>query len=212
MKLPKHEYQLPVRRKQGISSCLGEGIIFLLVLVLFGMGIAGALSLGRQVRTLRQDGSRVPRPGEPGCEVSDRFPEQVLQWCDLITGYAQVNQLEPDLIAAMVWYESGGNQSAYSKDGAVGLMQVMPRDGKAANFDCPDGPCFRNRPTINQLRDPEYNLRYGTWFLSQLLASHAGDLREALKDYGPIGVDYAYADTVLQLYYTYGKVKAVSQP
>jgi len=44
------------------------------------------------------------------------------------------------LIAAVILQESGGDPSAYSSSGAVGLMQVMPRDGIAAEFMCVNGP------------------------------------------------------------------------
>jgi soluble lytic murein transglycosylase-like protein len=133
------------------------------------------------------------------CELSTSFPESILQWCELITRYANHHDLSPDLIAALIWQESGGSPSAYSSSGAVGLMQVMPRDGLAANFMCANGPCFANRPAIHELQDPEFNIQYGTRMLAGLFARYQ-DLREALKSYGPHDVGYAYADTVLSIY------------
>ena len=100
------------------------------------------------------------------CRVSTRFPESVLQWCGLITLYADKSGLSPDLIAAVILQESGGKPQAYSHSGAVGLMQVMPRDGLAAKFMCKNGPCFRDRPTIEELRNPEFNIHYGTKLLA----------------------------------------------
>jgi hypothetical protein len=136
------------------------------------------------------------------CQVSSRFPSSILQWCDLITQYAETNGLPPDLIAALVWQESGGDAQAYSRSGAVGLMQVMPRDGLAATFNCANGPCFASRPTIAELQDPKFNLQYGTHFLAGLLAN-TQDLREALKRYGPKDMGYGYADKVLGIYEQY---------
>lgn len=138
-----------------------------------------------------------------GCQVNDRYPESVLQWCDLITLYAVKFELSPDLVAALIWQESGGKPRAYSKSGAVGLMQVMPRDGVAASFMCKNGPCFSKRPTTNELQDPEFNIKYGTKMLSRLL-NDRGNLREALKSYGPKDVGYYYADKVLGIYTEYG--------
>jgi len=137
------------------------------------------------------------------CRVSESYPESVRQWCQLITEQAEKHKLSPDLIAALIWQESGGNALAYSKSGAVGLMQVMPRDGLAASFQCPNGPCFASRPTINELQDPTFNVQYGTQFLASLLQTN-GNIREALKSYGPANVGYYYADKVLGLYQTYG--------
>jgi soluble lytic murein transglycosylase-like protein len=136
------------------------------------------------------------------CDVSGRFPEKVLQWCNLITFYAHKHDLSPDLIAALIWQESGGNASAYSRSGAVGLMQVMPRDGLAASFMCVNGPCFSARPTTKQLQDPEFNISYGTRFLAQQVKRN-GTLREALKSYGPMDVGYYYADKVLNIFRQY---------
>jgi soluble lytic murein transglycosylase-like protein len=78
----------------------------------------------------------------------------------------------------------------------------MPRDGIAASFDCINGPCFANRPTIEELQDPSFNIEYGTHMLAGLIA-RLGNLREALKAYGPMDVDYRYADTVLAIYENY---------
>jgi soluble lytic murein transglycosylase-like protein len=138
------------------------------------------------------------------CRVSSKYPEDILQWCELITAKAEQTGLAPDLIAALIWQESGGNPLAYSKSGAVGLMQVMPRDGLAAKFTCANGPCFASRPSIAELQDPEFNVDYGTGMLAGLV-KHSGSLREALKAYGPIDVGYYYADKVLGIYREYGE-------
>lgn len=138
------------------------------------------------------------------CEVSGNFPPEITQWCSLITQYAQQNNIPTDLIAALIWQESGGNPNAYSHSGAVGLMQVMPRDGISATFMCKNGPCFANRPTINELHDPEFNIKYGTKMLTGLF-NRSGSWREALKAYGPMDVGYSYADKVLSIYERYGQ-------
>ncbi len=138
------------------------------------------------------------------CEVSEGFPESIRRWCALITRYAQKHSLSPDLVAALIWQESGGDAQAFSKDGAVGLMQIMPRDGISASFQCQNGPCFGDRPSTDELTDPEYNLAFGTRMLANLVARH-GNLRQALKSYGPMNTGYSYADKVLSLYQQYGK-------
>jgi soluble lytic murein transglycosylase-like protein len=138
------------------------------------------------------------------CQVSERFPARVRQWCNLISAYADKNGLDPNLVSALIWQESGGNPQAISKSGAVGLMQVMPKDGQAANFMCVNGPCFSTRPTTSQLLDPEYNISYGTRMLAQLI-NKQGNVRDALKAYGPMNVGYYYADKVWNLYQQYGR-------
>jgi len=141
-------------------------------------------------------------PSEEKCKVSPSYPEGILQWCDIITRFANQVELSPNLVAAVMLQESGGDATAYSASGAVGLLQVMPRDGIAANFECINGPCFSSRPTIEELKDPSYNVEFGTHMLAGLI-NKWGDVRDALKAYGPMGMGYSYADRVLAIYENY---------
>jgi len=135
--------------------------------------------------------------------LSHTFPTSIQDWEDLIISTASQYGIDPDLIAAVMLQESGGNASAYSASGAVGLMQVMPRDGMAAEFICGENPCFRSRPSIEELFDPQFNIDYGTRMLAGLFGKY-GDWREALRAYGPMDVGYDYADIVLNIYENYG--------
>lgn len=95
--------------------------------------------------------------------------------------------------------ESGGQPDVISASGAVGLMQVMPKDGIAAGFMCVNGPCFASRPSTQELLDPAFNIDYGVKMLAGLLEKY-GNERDALKAYGPLYEDpereYEYADKV----------------
>jgi soluble lytic murein transglycosylase-like protein len=136
------------------------------------------------------------------CAVNLSYPHGIMQWCEIITSFADQAELPVNLIAAVILQESGGDAMAYSSSGAVGLMQVMPRDGIAASFECINGPCFASRPTTEELLDPRYNVEYGTQMLAGLI-TRLGSAREALKAYGPMDVDYSYADRVLAIYENY---------
>ena len=136
------------------------------------------------------------------CTLSEMFPRAILQWCALIMKYASDNSLPAELIGAVMLQESGGNPQAYSTSGAVGLLQVMPRDGLAASFVCINGPCFANRPSIKELLDPEYNISYGTSMLASLKQNY-NSIRDALKAYGPAGIGYGYADNVIDIWSKY---------
>jgi soluble lytic murein transglycosylase-like protein len=125
---------------------------------------------------------------------------QVRSWCGYIIPNAAANQLDPYLIAAVMWIESHGNPQAYSHSGAVGLMQVMPSDGIATRFVNSRGqPYFSDRPTSEQLFDPAFNIYYGATLLAQNIA-RTGSIRDGLNAYGPEDVGYTYADAVLALY------------
>ncbi|MGW8226618.1 MAG: transglycosylase SLT domain-containing protein [Anaerolineales bacterium] len=149
--------------------------------------------------SVQPDGSTQDKENSSSCAISQSFPGSVRQWCNQIMRHASKNNLDPNLVAAIIWQESGGDPSAYSKSGAVGLMQVMPRDGIAADFQCVNGPCFTTRPTIDELQKPNFNIKYGTGMIAGLLNKY-GDTREALKYYGPMNVGYYYADKVLSIY------------
>jgi soluble lytic murein transglycosylase-like protein len=136
------------------------------------------------------------------CNLSKKYPASIQKWCGMIEKNANQNQLNPNLVAAVMLQESGGNPNAYSKSGAVGLMQVMPKDGIAANFMCSGKPCFSNRPSMAQLYDPEFNISYGARMLAGLIQRH-GAVREALKAYGPMNYGYIYADKVLAILNNY---------
>ncbi len=133
------------------------------------------------------------------CQLPVSYPDTVLRYCDLIEKYAAEQGVDPQLIAAVMVQESHGNPDAYSSAGAVGLLQVMPHDGLAANFMCANGPCFANRPSMDELYEEEFNVSYGTRMLAGLINKYDGSEREALFHYGPAGVGYYYADIVLAI-------------
>ena len=137
------------------------------------------------------------------CTLSIHYPAEVLQWCSLIEAAAQETGLPANLIAAVMLQESGGASDVISVSGAVGLLQVMPRDGIAADFMCINGPCFASRPTIEELLDPAYNIQFGSQMLAGLVSRH-GSYREALFRYGPSDIGYFYADLVLKIWENYG--------
>jgi soluble lytic murein transglycosylase-like protein len=132
------------------------------------------------------------------CSLSTRYPQEVRRWCTLIDKYASQNGMQPELVAAVILQESGGDPNAYSTSGAVGLMQIMPRDGIAAGFQCANGPCFASRPTMQELFDPEFNISFGSKMLAGLLGS-TGELTSALAAYGPIDSGSRYAAKVIAI-------------
>jgi soluble lytic murein transglycosylase-like protein len=165
--------------------------------------VLGVISASPEQQPIAQPTAE-PQPAESGssgaenCPLNPNYPQSILQWCGLISQYSQKNNLEPNLVAAVMLQESGGNPQAYSKSGAVGLLQVMPNDGLASGFMCVNGPCFSARPSTQQLYDPEFNIAYGTKMLADFIQKY-GDIREALHAYGPINMGYRYADIILSI-------------
>ena len=150
----------------------------------------------------QQKSIQTPPEDTVNCSLSSAYPKNIQQWCWLIETSAQETDLPASLIAAVMLQESGGEPLINSSSGAVGLMQVMPRDGVAAEFMCVNGPCFASRPTIEELQDPAYNVNYGSQMLAGLYFKY-GSYREALFHYGPMDMGYYYADLILRIWETY---------
>lgn len=131
----------------------------------------------------------------PEPALSPYWPEAVRQWGPVIGRWAAQYAIDPDLIAAVVDVESGGNPNAVSGSGACGLLQVMARDTTGAY-----GPMFASRPTCAELKDPDTNVGWAVNYLTALYERSGADWREALYHYGPSDRGYTYADLVLAHY------------
>ena len=106
--------------------------------------------------------------------------------------------VDPKLVSAVAEVESGGNQSAVSSAGAVGVMQLMPETAAGLG--------------VNPY-DMKSNVEGGTKYLREMLDTFDGDVKKAVAAYnaGPNAVKayggippYAetqnYVNNVLDIY------------
>jgi soluble lytic murein transglycosylase len=109
-----------------------------------------------------------------------------LRYETIIRAHARTYKLDPALLAAVVYAESRFDPGARSSAGAVGLMQLLPSTGQAI-ADRTGNAGF----VVDDLLAPELNLRYGSWYLRNLLDRYEGELDTALAAYhaGPTRVD-----------------------
>jgi soluble lytic murein transglycosylase len=114
------------------------------------------------------------RSSDPGWYQRLRYP---LRYEAIVRGHAHNYRLDPALLAAVIYQESRFRARARSDSGAVGLMQLLPAtaQGIAARTG---GSAFR----VEDLYDPEINVRYGAWYLRHLLEKY-GDVETALAAY-----------------------------
>jgi soluble lytic murein transglycosylase len=96
----------------------------------------------------------------------------------LIRQAARRNDLDPALVAAVIYAESGFREGAVSESGAVGLMQLLP--STATEIARRTGG---ERFEVADLRDPRINIRYGSNYLRYLLDRRKGSLVEAVAAY-----------------------------
>ena len=111
---------------------------------------------------------------EPDWYLRTRYP---LEYAHILRGHARNHDLDPALLAAVVYVESRFDPNARSEAGAVGLMQLLPATAK--------GIALRTGGTrfvVADLRDPEINVRYGSWYLDHLRDRYGGT-RLALAAY-----------------------------
>jgi peptidoglycan lytic transglycosylase len=104
---------------------------------------------------------------------------------DIIRQQANEKDVEASLIAAVIYAESRF-QDQTSHAGARGLMQITPLTANEIER-LSGGTRFR----LDDLSDPEINIRYGTFLLRQLLDRYDGNDVAALAAYnaGPSNVD-----------------------
>lgn len=96
---------------------------------------------------------------------------------DIIRQQAKKKNLDPALIAAVIYQESRFRPRE-SSAGAQGLMQILP---STADFiaDRSGGTKF----TTSDLATPQVNISYGAWYLRHLLDHYDGDVLTALAAY-----------------------------
>ncbi len=104
--------------------------------------------------------------GDP--RLSPYWDPAVSRWEPIILQYAQQRNLDPDLIASVIWKESLGRPRECGPAGAVGLMGVMP---------------FEWRPSADELENPWTNLFWGARALAHTIRDGDGDLYYSLAAY-----------------------------
>jgi peptidoglycan lytic transglycosylase len=103
--------------------------------------------------------------------------EYPLDYGGIVREHAAENRLDAALVAAVIYEESRFRPHAVSKAGALGLMQLQPVTAETIARRT-GGTSFR----VSDLYVPEINVRYGSWYLRQLIDKY-GDERLALAAY-----------------------------
>jgi len=142
--------------------------------------------------------TEVPHPSISQVSV----PKAPPLWKSLVGKYAPVvekeskrNGLSPELVAAIIHVESHAKPEAVSPEGAIGLMQIMPKTAWTYLHVNP--------------WNPSQNIEGGTKYVAYLIRMYHGDVRTALMAYnqgptslaqnGPVPAAVEYADKVLEV-------------
>jgi hypothetical protein len=105
--------------------------------------------------------------------ISPFWGGAISQWTRQILYWANEREIDPDLVASVIRNESVGHAEAEGPQGAVGLMMVLPAEASGMSW----------RPSADELKHPNVNLRWGTGVLKQIIRDAGGDLYLALAAY-----------------------------
>ena len=84
-----------------------------------------------------------------------------------LENYSSRWKVDKFLAIAVMKVESNFSPEAHSQSGAVGLMQIMPETAAWIAYQLGEPP-EEVADDIKNLREPETNIRYGTWYLAEL--------------------------------------------
>ncbi|RAK10514.1 soluble lytic murein transglycosylase [Halanaerobium saccharolyticum] len=95
-----------------------------------------------------------------------------------INKYAEEFSLEAELLAALIYVESRFDKHTESPKGALGLMQLMPSTAFwiAEKLEHKDF-------SLEDLDDPELNIKFGSWYFSYLYHKFDNDLIKSIAAY-----------------------------
>ena len=141
-------------------------------LLLFGLALAVVAGLaGVALRVAA---------GSGGMQAPSWYARTVypLEYEGAIRTSARRNDLDPALVAAVIYAESRFDAQARSSHGAVGLMQLLPETAAQIARET-GGVAF----VPADLDDPRVNIRYGCYYLRTALDLFGGDRVAAVAAY-----------------------------
>lgn len=109
--------------------------------------------------------------------MSKKQKRNVCEYEHHISKFSKENNLDPALLASVIYVESGFLPRVVSKAGACGLTQVIPKytGGPETNY---------RKYTCKQLKDPETSIKAGAKILSYIIKKYAhGNKDKALCMY-----------------------------
>lgn len=163
---PRH---LPESPLSSLPTPVRFGALALALILL----IVGSVSITRTYLAHQEERRRLE------AEAAERA-QHPLYYADTITAYADAQELDPALVAAVILCESSYDPKAESRLGARGLMQLMPDTAEwVAHKLGEDGADY----SFDNLYNPQTNIRFGTWYLGYLSRRFNGDATKIVCAY-----------------------------
>ena len=163
---PRH---LPESPLSSLPTPVRFGVLTLALILL----IVGSVSITRTYLAHQEERRRLE------AEAAERA-QHPLYYADTITAYADAQELDPALVAAVILCESSYDPKAESRLGARGLMQLMPDTAEWGAHKLDEAGADYS---FDNLYDPQTNIRFGTWYLGYLSRRFNGDATKIVCAY-----------------------------
>lgn len=188
--------------RRGVSYSVQPGDTLTGVAARFGVSLSEVISYNPQV-----DDPDLIYPGQvlliPVRALGGQAPLAANQPVrELIGQHAAKFGVDPQLVEALAWQESGWQQHVISSAGAIGVMQVMPETARWLASDVIGQP-------LDVAASASDNVLAGVAYLRWLL-DRTGDVGQALagyyqglesvRKYGPFQETRRFVDNVLAIY------------
>ena len=176
-------------------------------------------SVVRQKATpaMEREKTQTERPPEPTTNDTKRIINNVKDAKSPTKRIAEQYGVEVELLLALVKRESTFNPKAISRNGAVGLMQLMPPTARGLGLKVPSYENIRKptpNPSVDERFHPLKNLEAGVKYLHQMFGRYDGSYHLSLAAYnvGPGNVRKGgkltrsaerHVSRVLDTYYRY---------
>lgn len=110
---------------------------------------------------------------------SIELPNKVKKYQAWVNQYANIHQVEPELVFAIIDVESNFNHRAVSKSNALGLMQIKANAAGRDVYKLVDGK--QGQPSKTELFNPRENIRMGTAYVGLLQNNYLQKIRNPEK-------------------------------
>ena len=137
---------------------------------------------------------------EPDFYLNKKRHKNVCQFAGQVYKESKKNNIDPILLMAVIYRESGWKKTVVSPAGACGLTQVIPKyTGKYSPV--------KKKYSCKQLKNPKISISAGARILKWWIKYHKGDVRRGLCGYSsgfrckgkrPLKAGMRYADRVLK--------------
>jgi soluble lytic murein transglycosylase len=115
-------------------------------------------------------------------------------YTEIVYSNSKANDVDPQLVSAVIREESRYDYKAVSSAGARGLMQIMPSTGKGIAKQS-----GVEKFETDMLFEPKTNIKMGSWYLSQLIDSFTARTREYFISKGTPQSESVYTDIAIIL-------------